>query len=43
MDFPGGPVIQNLPANAADMGSIPGGKTPQASGQLSLCASLLSP
>ena len=24
MDFPGGPVIKNLPANAGDMGSIPG-------------------
>ena len=24
MDFPGGPVVKNLPANAGDMGSIPG-------------------
>ena len=24
MDFPGGPVIENLPANAEDTGSIPG-------------------
>ena len=24
MDFPGGPVIKNPPANAGDMGSIPG-------------------
>ena len=23
MDFPGGPVVNNLPANAGDMGSIP--------------------
>ena len=22
-DFPGGPVVRNLPANAGDMGSIP--------------------
>ena len=26
MDFPGGPVVKNLPANAGDMGSIPGPK-----------------
>ena len=24
LDFPGGPVIKNLPDNAEDMGSIPG-------------------
>ena len=24
MDFPGGPVVKNLPASAGDMGSIPG-------------------
>ena len=24
MDFPGGPVVKSLPANAEDMGSIPG-------------------
>ena len=23
VDFPGGPVVKNLPANAGDMGSIP--------------------
>ena len=23
-NFPGGPVIKNLPSNAGDMGSIPG-------------------
>ena len=37
-DFPGGPVIKNLPFNAGDMGLIPGQRTkiPDASGQLSL-------
>ena len=24
LDFPGGPVVKNLPANAGDMGLIPG-------------------
>jgi len=24
LDFPGGPVVKNLPANAGDTGSIPG-------------------
>ena len=24
MDFPGGPVLKNLPYNAGDVGSIPG-------------------
>ena len=24
LDFPGGPVVKNLPANAGDMGSISG-------------------
>ena len=35
-DFPGGAMVRNLPANAGDMGSIPGQgtKTPHASGQL---------
>ena len=29
MGFPGGSVVKNLPANAADMGSIPGlGRSP---------------
>ena len=23
-DFPGGPVVKNMPANAGDTGSIPG-------------------
>ena len=26
-DFPGGPVVKNLPSNAGDMGSIPGQET----------------
>ena len=39
-DFPGAPVAENLPCNAGDMGSIPGGgtKIPHATGQLSPCA-----
>ena len=29
MEFPGGSVVKNLPANAGDMGSIPGsGRSP---------------
>ena len=24
VDFPGGPVVENLPANVGDMGLIPG-------------------
>ena len=44
-DFPGGPVIKNLPASAGDTGSTPGlgTKIPHAAGQLSLCATTLSP
>ena len=34
MDFPGGQVVNNLPASAGDIGSIPG----HAPGQPSLCA-----
>ena len=36
-DFPGGPVVKNLPYNAGDTGSIPGQgtKIPHAPGQLS--------
>ena len=36
-DFPGGPVVKNLPSNAGDAGLIPrwGTKTPHATGQLS--------
>ena len=30
MDFPGGSAVENLPANAGDMGSIPGtGRSPR--------------
>ena len=38
-DFPGGPVVRNLPWDAEDVGSIPdqGTKTPHAIQQLSLC------
>ena len=41
-DFPGGPVVKNLPSNGGDKGSIPGWwtKVPHASGQLSLCTQL---
>ena len=37
-DFPGGPVVENLPSNAGAVGSIldPGTKIPHAMGQLSL-------
>ena len=36
-DFPGGPVVKNLPTYAGDSGSIPGWRTkiPHAAGQLS--------
>ena len=39
-DFPGGPVVKNLPSNAGDVGLIPdwGTKIPHATGQLSPCA-----
>ena len=39
-DFPGGPVVKNLPSNAGDAGSIPGWgtKIPHAEGQLTPCA-----
>ena len=34
-DFPGGAVVENLPANAGDTGSSPGqGKIPHAAEQL---------
>ena len=38
-DFPGGPVVKNLPSNAGDTGWIPGWgtKIPHARGQLSPC------
>ena len=37
-DFPGGPVVKNLPTNAGDVGLIPGQETKisHVSGQLSL-------
>ena len=38
-DFPGGPGVKNVPANAGDMGSVPAlGRSQQALGQLSPCA-----
>ena len=44
-DFPGGPMVKNLPSNAGDVGSIPGWgtKIPHAVGQLSLCATTTEP
>ena len=39
----GGPVVKNLPANAEDMGLIPGGKIPLAEGPLSLCTTTNEP
>ena len=44
-DFPGGPVVKNLPSNAGDAGSIPGWgtKIPHAEGHLSLCAATAEP
>ena len=43
--LPGGPVVKNLPSNAGDMGSIPGGgtKIPHAVGQLSPWAATTEP
>ena len=43
-DLPGGPVVNNLSANAGDTGSIPGPgtKSPHAVGQLSSGPQLLS-
>ena len=44
LDFPGGSVVKNLPANAADTGSIPDpGKFPHSSEQLSLGATTVEP
>ena len=44
-DFPGGPVVKNLPSNAGDVGSIPGQgtKIPHAIGQLSPRAATTDP
>ena len=38
-DFPGGPVVKNLPSNAGDAGLIPGrgSKIPHITEQLNLC------
>ena len=42
--FPGGTVVENLPANAEDMGSSPGkGKIPHATEQLSPCDTTTEP
>ena len=44
-DFPGGPVVKNLPSNAGDAGLIPGWgtKIPRATGQLSPCDTTREP
>ena len=44
-DFPGGPVIKNLPSNAGDVGLIPGfgTKIPHAAKQLSPCTANTEP
>ena len=44
-DFPGGPVVKNLPYNAGDMGSIPGlgTKIPHSVEQLSWCPTSAEP
>ena len=42
MDFPGGTEVKNLPANAGDMGLIPG-LIPHAAEQLSLCSTTTEP
>jgi len=43
-DFPGGPVAKNLPANARDMGSIPGpGRSHTPQGDQALVSQLLRP
>ena len=44
-DFPGGPVVKNLPTNVGDEGLIPGQgpKFPRATRQLSPCAETAEP
>ena len=44
-DFPGGPVVKNLPSNAGDPGAVPGWGTriPYAMGQLSPCTTTTEP
>ena len=44
LDFSGGIVDKNPPANAGDTASIPGlGKIPQTMGQLSSCTTISEP
>ena len=43
MGFPGGAVVENPPANAGDMGSIPGPGIPHATEQLSPCTTTTEP
>jgi len=44
-DFPGGPVVKNLPCDAEDLGSIPGWgtKTPHAMEQLNPGTTTIDP
>ena len=43
-DFPGGPVVKNLPANAGDMGSIPGpGNSLMLQSDMPMCHNYWSP
>ena len=44
-DFPGGPVVKNLPASAGNIDSFSpcSGKNPHATGQLSLCIATTEP
>ena len=44
-DFPRGSVVENLPSNAKDMGSLPGQRTKilHVTGQLSPCATTREP
>ena len=44
-DFPGGPMVEDLPSSAGDMGLIPsqGGETPHGMGQPSLQATAKTP
>ena len=44
-NFPGGPLVKNLPSNVGDVHSIPGRgtKIPRAVGQLSPCTTTTEP
>ena len=44
-DFPGGPVVKNLPCNTGDAGSIPSqrARTPHAAERLNPCAATAEP